>query len=257
MSNKSTIVPGSLAIRIYESLWIFVAIVATWQSWIWLAGVPRIVAPAPLDVLTGALMNWRVLLTALGQTTLIALAGLVLGTAIGYGLALLSWVSVTIGGLILPGAMIAQSVPIVAMVPVIARVVGYDSKAVLAISVLISFFPTYVLVRAGFDHPPAGSNDLFTVYGATRSQRLFKLAVPSAMPTLLTAIRLSAANCVLATLVAEFLMGTQGLGYLIAFSAPRMDLQTGWAAATMAVILSVVMFTLISGLEEKWRERWT
>lgn len=245
------------ALRIVEALWVLIAIIAAWQTWISLAGVPRIVAPAPLDVLNGALANWQALLTAACQTMSIALAGLVIGTALGYVLALLSWVSAIVGGLILPGALVAQSVPIVAMVPVIARVMGYDTKAVLAIAVLISFFPTYVLVRAGFDRPPLGSNDLLTVFGATRSQRLVKLAIPSAMPSLLTAVRLSAANCILATLVAEFLMGTQGLGFLIAFSAPRMDLQTGWAAATIAIVLSVLMFTIFSAFEEKWRERWT
>lgn len=248
---------GLLALRSVEALWVLIAIVAAWQIWISFAHVPRIVAPAPLDVVHGALQNWQVLLTAAYQTMGIALSGLVIGSLLGYILALLSWVSVVIGGLILPGALIAQSVPIVAMVPVIARVMGYDTKAVLAIAVLISFFPTYVLVRGGFDRPPAGSNDLLTVFGATRLQRLTTLAIPSAMPSLLTAVRLSAANCILATLVAEFLMGTQGLGFLVAFSAPRMDLQTGWAAATIAVVLSVLMFTVFSALEEKWRERWT
>lgn len=257
MSTPSAPKFRSTALRTIEAAWVLIAILAAWQCWIWLASVPRIVAPAPMDVLSGAISNWRGLLIALGQTMMVAIAGLIIGTVLGYCLALAAWVSAIISGLILPGALIAQSVPIVAMVPVIARVVGYDTKAVLAIAVLISFFPTYVLVRGGFDRPPAGSNDLFTVYGATRAQRFFRLALPSAMPSLLTAIRLAAANCVLATLVAEFLMGTKGLGYLIAFSAPRMDLQTGWAAAAIAVILSVLMFTMISALEEKWRERWT
>ncbi|NYY80289.1 hypothetical protein DMH27_05590 [Raoultella planticola] len=65
-----------------------------------------------------------------------------------------------ISGLILPGVLVAQSVPVVAMVPVISRVIGYDVRSVIAITVLISFFPAYVFSRSGLTRLPAGAKDL-------------------------------------------------------------------------------------------------
>ncbi len=249
--------PLSGLARLIEANWAVLAVLAGWQAWIWLGHVPPIVAPTPLGVVGAAAANWKVMLTAFGQTICTALIGLFVGVALGYGLALLAWSSAFVGGLLLPGSLIAQSIPVAAMAPVIARLVGYDIKAVIAIAILISFFPTYVLVRAGLDRAPAGTEELFSVLGATRRRRLFSLAVPSAMPSLLTAVRLSMANSILAALVAEFLMGTGGLGFLIATSAPKMDLRTGWGAAILAMLVSVGMFAAISALEGKWRERWT
>ncbi len=248
------ILPG-LA-RLVEANWAVLAILAGWQVWIWLGHVPPIVAPSPSGVASTAVTNWKIMLTAFGQTICTAFIGLLVGVALGYGLALLSWSSGFVGGLLLPGSMIAQSIPVAAMVPVIARLVGYDVKTVIAIAILISFFPTYVLVRAGLDRAPAGAEDLFTALGATRRKRLLSLAIPSAMPSLLTAVRLSIANSILAALVAEFLMGTEGLGFLIASSAPKMDLRTGWGAAILAMIVSVAMFAVTSAAEQRWRQRW-
>lgn len=234
----------------------FVFILLVWQAWIELAHVSSIIAPSPLDVFTGLMENWPTLLGAVWDTLKIALLGLVLGQALGFLLACLAWISPFIGGLLLPGVLVAQSVPVVAMVPVIARLIGYDIRSVIAITVLISFFPAYVFVRSGLNRLPAGAEDLFSVLGTSRRDKLLHLAIPAAIPGLLTALRLSAANCVLATLVAEFLMGTQGLGFLIAFSAPRLDLQTGWGAALLALMISLTLFAIASSLEQSLRDRW-
>jgi len=234
----------------------FAFILLVWQSWIVLANVPSIIAPSPLDVFTGLINNRSTLLGAAWDTLKIALLGLILGSVLGFLLACLAWSSTFISGLILPGVLVAQSVPVVAMVPVISRVIGYDVRSVIAITVLISFFPAYVFSRSGLTRLPAGAKDLFSVLGASRRDQLFRLAIPAAIPGLLTALRLSAANCVLATLVAEFLMGTQGLGFLIAFSAPRLDLQTGWGAALLALIISLSLFAIASSLEQRLRSRW-
>lgn len=234
----------------------FAFILLAWQAWIVLAHVPAIIAPSPLDVFNGLMENWPTLLDAARETLQIALLGLTLGSSLGFLLACLGWFSPFIGGLLLPGVLVAQSVPVVAMVPVIARVIGYDIRSVIAITVLISFFPAYVFVRSGLNRLPAGSEEFFSVLGASRRDKLLRLAIPAAIPGLLTALRLSSASCVLATLVAEFLMGTQGLGFLIAFSAPRLDLQTGWGAALLALMISLTLFSIASGLEQRLRNRW-
>lgn len=244
-------------VRLVEANWAVLAILTGWQLWVWAGHVSPIVAPSPLGVAAAVAANWKVMLTAFGQTVGTAFLGFLVGTALGYGLALLSWSSGFVAGMLLPGSMLAQSIPVAAMVPVIARVVGYDVKAVIAIAILISFFPTYVLVRAGLERTPPGAQDLFTTLGATRSRRLLSLAIPSAMPSLLTAVRLSVANSMLAALTAEFLMGTGGLGFLIESSAPRMDLRTGWGAAILAMLVSVAMFAATSAAEQKWQQRWT
>ena len=97
---------------------------------------------------------------------------------------------------------------------------------------------------------------MFAVLGAGRLTRLRRLALPSAMPNLLVAVRLSAANCVLAALIGEFLMGTKGLGYLFVRTRSELDMARSWGAALVATVLSVAAFIAADRFERWGRERW-
>jgi NitT/TauT family transport system permease protein len=122
----------------------FAFILLVWQSWIVLANVPSIIAPSPLDVFTGLINNWSALLGAAGHTE--------------------NRTAGSDGGPRFPaestwheqhfyqrtdsaGVLVAQSVPVVAMVPVISTIIGYDVRSVIAITVLISF-SHYVFSRS-------------------------------------------------------------------------------------------------------------
>jgi NitT/TauT family transport system permease protein len=133
--------------------------------------------------------------------------------------------------------------------PVIARVLGNDQRTVVASAALITLFPTLALVAAGLRAEPRGSADVFTVLGAGRLTRLRLLALPAAVPNLLTALRISSANCILAALVAEYLMGTSGLGRDFAIAEGSFRLPAAWAAALVATALSTAAFSLSRRIE--------
>jgi NitT/TauT family transport system permease protein len=137
------------------------------------------------------------------------------------------------------------------MMPVIARVLGYDRKTVVAAAILVSFFPTFVFVTSGMRALPAGSADVLTVLGASKLRFLWHLALPAAIPGLLVALRISAANCILAALVAEFLMGTSGLGRLFATAIVDFEVERAWAVAVIVTGISGCAF-----LAASWIERW-
>jgi len=122
--------------------------------------------------------------------------------------------------------------------------------------VLITFFPTFVLVASGLRALPPGTRDVFTVLGANRLTLLRLLVIPSAVPSLLTALRISSANCILAALVAEYLMGTAGLGRLFATSESRFDTAAAWAACLVATTVSVAAFLGSRRLERRVRDRF-
>lgn len=233
---------GARVRSLVAEYWPVLLAVAAWQAWISGAHVARIVAPAPLDVARELLRHAGVYLAAGGITLAVAAAGLVIGTALGCALAVLTWFSPFVTGMLTLPAVLVQSTPLVALMPVIARLLGYDERTVVASAVLITFFPTFVLVAAGLRMLPPGTADVFRVLGARRAAVLRFLVLPSALPNLLVALRISCANCILAALVAEYLMGTSGLGRLFATSESRFDTAAAWTACLVATVISVTAF---------------
>ena len=92
---------------------------------------------------------------------------------------------------------------------------------------------------------------------ARRWQRLTVLAFPSAMPHIAVALRLAAAHSVLAAVVAEFLMGTSGLGYLFRQSIVDMRTEFAFGCSVVATVISVAMFLAAGAAEKAIRDRWT
>ncbi len=157
-------------------------------------------------------------------------------------LAVATWFSpFATGALTLP-ALLVQSTPLVALLPVVARLLGYDVRAVVASAVLITVFPSFVLVASGLRALPPGSADVFAAMGAGRRARLVLLALPAAVPNVLVAVRIAAPGAILAALIAEYLIGTSGLGQLFALAEGQLDTARAWAAALVATALSVAAY---------------
>ncbi|WP_154661172.1 ABC transporter permease [Microvirga lotononidis] len=240
-----------------QSLWGVLAIVLLWELWVNLSQLNTIVMPRPLDVVSDIASAPGVYFASTAQTLLLAVVGLILGMIIGTALAILTWLSRILAGLLTPLGLIFASVPVVALIPVLARIFGYDIRTVLAIVVIISFFPAFVFTTAGLRAPPPGSDDLFRALGAPTLRRLWLLAIPAAVPEWAVALRLAAANSILAAMVAEFLMGTSGLGHLFHAARADLDMSRALGASAIATVISVMSFLAASRFEKKVRQHWS
>lgn len=238
-------------------LWPALVLVALWQAWVGIGHVDTIVMPTPMAVGRLLLTDPGFFTNDLLSTLVTASVGLGFGTLLGWALAVAAYYAPLLAGLVAPPALLVRSVPIVAMVPVIASVLGYSGRSVLAVAVLISFFPAFVFVSSGLRCLPRGSADLLRVLGGSRWQRVRRLALPAAMPNLFTSVRISAATCVLGALVAEYLLGTKGLGNVFLEANQRQDTPRVWAVAVIASFVSVVAFLASSRVERWAQERWT
>lgn len=254
---------GSLGGRIGRILawpgplfWAAVGILVVWQAWITLSGLEAIVIPGPTTVLADLVTHPGAYVRDARSTVVVAALGMTLGVGLGMGLAVLTSLSPLFSGLITPTALMIRSVPLVAMIPVIARVLGYNERSLVAIATLIAFFPAYVLTGSGLRALPPGAGDLFTVLGARGSTRLWRLALPSAVPNLFVALRLAASFCILGAVAAEYLMGTIGLGRLLVRSRTDGLTERAWGVAVLVSVLSVAAFLGATKLEGWGKERW-
>jgi NitT/TauT family transport system permease protein len=241
--------PGSL-------FWTVVALVGVWQVWVSLSHVDALVAPSPIAVVLDIALHPDVYLQSVASTLLVALLGLGLGMLLGLCLAMLTYFSPFLTGLITPGALVLRTVPVVAIIPVIARVLGYGENTLIGVAVLISFFPTFVLICSGLRALPPGSQDLFAVLGAARWTRLVRLALPAAVPNALVALRLSAASCILSAVLSQYLIGSEGLGYALANARAYHLPARAWGIAAITTAIAVASFLNASRLEQWGRDQW-
>jgi NitT/TauT family transport system permease protein len=242
--------------RFADITWPVLVLLAAWQGWIIAGHVPAIVAPAPAAVvaeLAGDPMLYVVSATA---TIGVALTGLVIGTLLGYGLAIAMWLTPFAAGAMTFPALLVQSTPLVAMLPIFGRLLGYGEPTVIAAATAITFLPTFVIVAAGMRATPAGADAVFDALGSSRTTRLVRLALPAAVPSALVAVRIAAANSILAALIAEYLIGTYGLGRLFADAQSQMLTPRAWAASLVATLLSVAAYAAARRLE-RLGERFT
>lgn len=243
-------------LRLVEDYWGILLLLIAWQLWVVVSRFNPIVMPTPVAVLGDFAAHPDVYLRNVGITLAVAVFGLVAGMLVGTGLAIAAWFSPVASGLLNPLTVLFSSVPVVALIPVIARILGYDTSTVLAIVVIITFFPSFVFASSGLRAPPPGSEDLFCVLGASRLSLLWRLALPAAMPNLAIAFKLAAAHAILAAMVAEFLMGTTGLGYL--FAKTKQDFQTeqAFGASAVATIISAAAYLGAGWVERRVKDKY-
>lgn len=212
--------------------------------WTTLAQLFRPVSAAPGSPTIGAAV------VAASVTTLaIAAQGLVLGLIGGVLLALLMARFRLAERGLLPWIVLSQTVPLVALAPLVAiwgaQLPGWSSwSSVAVIAAYLAFFPVAVGLLKGLRSPDAVHRDVFRAQGATWWQSLVRLQLPASVPFLLPALRLAAASAVIGTVVAEVSTGTDGgIGRTIITFAVA---STGQPAIPWAAILGAVAVGLVS-----------
>ncbi|MBV8538065.1 MAG: ABC transporter permease subunit [Alphaproteobacteria bacterium] len=241
----------------FSQLWGILLLFAGWQIWVAAGAYNAIVLPRPLDVLTDLVTEPAAYLEPTAATVVVAGLGLGLGVLLGTGLAIAAWTSRVLAGMLTPLGLVFSSVPVVCLIPVLARLFGYDERTVLAVVAVITFFPCLVFTAAGLRATPPMTAELFQSLGASRRKLLYHLALPAAIPQMMIALRVTAAQSILAAMVAEFLMGTGGLGNLFAVSHSDFQMSRAFGASLVAMALSTAVYAATASAERRVRQRWS
>jgi NitT/TauT family transport system permease protein len=242
--------------RFVRRWWAVLVVLLAWQAWITIRDYNSIVMPAPTDVIGDLVRHPGAYAGDTARTFGLALFGLAVGMLLGLAVAVVSWASTLAAGAVGPLVLMLRSIPIVAVIPVLARLVGYGNKIVPIVTIMLAFFPSYVMSTSGLRSASATSRDLMNALGASRWTLLRRVLLPNAVPNLLVALRMCAATVVLAAMVAEFLAGTNGLGRLFSSTRVRFETDRAWGAALIATALSVVLFQITLRIERWGRRRF-
>jgi NitT/TauT family transport system permease protein len=212
--------------------------------------------PPPQDVVREGLLDGQhrsQILHGLWATTKVSVTGLVLAIVIGTLLALLMSMSRVIEYSIFPYAVVLQTIPVLAMVPLLGFWFGFDFSSRVLVCVLISIFPIITNTLFGLKSVDAGLRDLFTLYRGSRRDRLFRLQVPAALPAALTGCKIASGLAVIGAIVADFFFrqGEPGIGRLIDIYRMRLETELLITALVFSSLLGLVLFLFFDRLAER------
>jgi NitT/TauT family transport system permease protein len=246
--------------HVLPPLLLLILVVVAWQVIVTVCGLPPYLLPGPSDVARGAVKRWGDLAAATGVTGMGAACGFAASVVLGTAIALLFSQSGIIRSSCYPYAIFLQTVPIVAIAPLIVTWFGAGFRSVVMIACIISLFPIITNVTTGLISMDAGLRDLFRLHRASRWQLLRKLQIPNAVPYLVTGARTSAVLAVVGAIVGEFFVGYgtrhHGLGFIILYAGPQLKTDQLFAATIASALLGVVMFAATTLLGKAVLARW-
>ncbi len=193
---------------------------------------------------------------ALGQSLPLAAIGLVIALGVALALAMLGMMWRHLTALLMPAALILQTMPLVALTPMIVLLFGRGNATTLAVTVTVTFFPAFITIAQGLAHVPQSSLDLLQVYGAGRLQKLFLVSLPMSLSYLCAAARLVAPAALLGVMIAEWLATGYGLGNLLNTARGELDYGMIWAVAFVAVAVSVGFYRIVTLIEDPVLRRY-
>lgn len=213
--------------------------------------VPELIAKTPLGVVDYLLFADAApaarskLLAALSQTLPITAVGLFLGLAVAFLLALLSEAFPSFTRALMPVALVTQTMPLVALTPLLVLLLGRGVAVTLWITISVTFFPSFVTIAQGLMLVPKAALDVPRAYGATKGKELRLVAVPASLPYLFAALRLAVPRALLGVMIAEWLATGTGLGNLLNQSRGYLDYGMIWTVAAVSVLISVLFYHLV------------
>ncbi len=244
---------------ILPPLGLFMLVVILWHLTVVVFRVPAFLLPDPMAVLQAAIANWPALSSAAGLTALGALCGFLSSLLVGAVIAFVFAQSDLIQRSFYPYAIFLQTVPIVAIAPLIIIWFGTGFRSVVIVAFIISLFPVITNGVAGLTAIQPNLRELFAIYNANRWQLLLKLRLPNAVPHFITGAKISSGLSVIGAIVGEFFAGygtSFGLGYLIIVTSSQFKTAYLFAAIFMSTLLGVLIFGAVNLLGNWILRRW-
>lgn len=238
-----------------------IAVLAVWELAVRHYQIPTYVLPAPSAIGPAFVENFPSLMASLWTTLRVTLEAFVLALAGGVALAVLFSQSRVFENTLYPYAVVLQVTPVIAIAPLILIWVGFDhiNTALVIIGFIVAFFPILSNTTLGLRSTDHNLIDLFRLYGASRWQILWRLQLPSALPHLLGAMKISGGLALIGAVVGEFTAGSgtaTGLAWRITEAANRLEIAKLFAALGLLAALGIAIFTALSLLEWVLLHRW-
>jgi NitT/TauT family transport system permease protein len=234
-------------------------VIFIWEFVVRLKQIPPYVLPAPSLVLETLVADWGLLSRSLLVTLTTTVEGFALAAIGGIALAVLLSRSRRVEYSLYPFAVILQVTPVIAIAPLLL-VYLQQQTAVLVCAWIVAFFPVLANTTLGLNSVDRNLADLFSLYGASSSQILWRLKLPSALPYMLGGLRIAGGLSLIGAVAAEIAAGSAGAGSGLAFriseSQYRLNIPRMFAALLLLSVTGIVIFYVLSLISHLALRRW-
>lgn len=224
-------------------------IIAVWQVYTSLSGISRLVLPSPSDIVLVSISRYDLLLHETWPTVIETLLGFGLAMAIGIPLAVCVANSRVLNLGLYPILVATQSVPKVAIAPIILVWFGLGMESKLALAFLVAFFPVVVDTATGLRATPVGLLELARSLRASPLQVFMKVQMPAALPFVFAGAKVAITLAVIGAVIGEFVGSVNGLGNLLLSANSQLDGPLAWAALLWLSVLGIILFVAVAFAE--------
>jgi NitT/TauT family transport system permease protein len=228
---------------------IFVAIFALWELSVWLFAVPEYVLPSPSVIIDKIVSAWRLLLVNAFVTAQEIVLGFGLSVVLGIPIAIAVVYSRVFERVAFPFMVSLQTIPKVALAPILVMWLGYGIMPKIMVAFLISFFPIVISAVVGMRATEKEMIYLVQSMGAGELTTFLKIRLPKALPSIFGGLKVGMGQAVVGATVGEFIAAEQGLGYLQLIAQVRLDTPLLFAAVVVLSLLGVLMFNIVAWIE--------
>jgi NitT/TauT family transport system permease protein len=233
------------------AIMVFLGGIGLWELAVRALDIQQFLLPAPSAIAGALFEGWADLLVA-GRTTMIeAVGGFAIGMVAGLVVAFATARFALARGALMPFAIAANAIPIIAFAPIMNSWFGITSPvSKMMIVAMLVFFPVMINTVRGLTSPDASSLELMRSYAASEWEIVRKVRIPAALPYFFTAIKVGATLSLIGAVVGEYFGGaTLALGRIIVESASFLRFAEAWAAIVIAAALGIGFYLIIAGIE--------
>ncbi len=233
---------------------ILVALIGLWELAADLRWIDPFIMSSPSRIVNtiASLMSSGQLLMHVGVTLWETVMGFVLGTVLGIGIAIILWWSPTVQKTLDPYLVVLNSLPKIALGPVIIIWVGAGQAAIITMALLISVVVTVMSMLSGFMEVSGEKLMLMRTFGATKLQMLRMVILPASVPSIISTIKINVGMTWVGVIVGEYLVSKAGLGYLIVYGGQVFKLDLVMASILILSVVAVLMYLVVAWVEKRY-----
>jgi NitT/TauT family transport system permease protein len=228
-----------------------VMILVIWQLAVPLLGLSEFVLPTPWSIGRRLVVDFALLIAHAAYTVFEVVAGFGLAVAIGIPLALAIFYWRPFERAIYPMLVALQTIPKIALAPLLVLYLGYGWGPKISLAFLISFFPVVISTVVGLQSLEKGLVNLVRSMGANEWQTFVKVRLPAALPSVFGGFKVAIGLAVIGAIIGEYVAAERGLGYLQLQANARFDTALNFATVVVISALGVLLYFVLSFIENK------
>lgn len=222
-----------------------------WEGITRFKSIPEWLLPAPSVIVEEAMASYSLFLPDIAATLQLSIAGLLLGSVIGFLIAVMLHLVPSLRNAIYPLLILSQNVPIIVLAPLLVIWFGFGFMPKLIIIILVCFFPVTIASLDGFKNVPADLKHYMRMSGASAFQTFTKVELPNALPPLFSGLKIAGTYSVMGAVISEWLGAEKGIGVFMTLSSSAFRTDRVFIAIFIIIFFSMLFYSIIMLIEKR------